>query len=344
MSEVVVITGAAGFLGYHLSAQYLKNNFTVIGVDNLLTGTSKNIHDLQANPNFQFIRLAVEDDWYVVEQYLKVRNLSQIKYIFHFASIAEPTKFQSHFPEIMKANSLGTINALEFASRFKARVIFASSSEIYGNIPVTEVSEKEFGHVNSVGNRSCYNESKRFAESYISHTNRVYGTEHGIVRIFNTYGPRMNPQDTRVVIAMINWALRNQDIEIYGGDQRTRSFCYVDDLIKGIVAYADSNIKEPMNLGNDEEILIIELAKKIIKLCRSKSKVVFKDARLDEVQKRKPCLKFAKKSIQFKTSDSLDEGLAKTIEYLKQNAQTRFYSPSNQPKVHNGQNSEQVGQ
>ena len=344
MSEVVVVTGAAGFLGYHIAAQYLKNNFTVIGIDNLLTGTAKNVHDLQANPNFQFIRHSVEDDWYVVEQMMKVRNLNRIKYIFHFASIAEPTKFQSHFPEIMKANSVGTTNALEFARRFKARVIFASSSEIYGNIPVAEVSEKEYGNVNSVGYRSCYNESKRFSESYISHTNRVYGTEHGVVRIFNTYGPRMNPQDTRVVSAIINWALRNQDIEVYGGDQRTRSFCYVDDLVKGIMAYADSKIQEPMNLGNDEETPIVELAKKIIKMSRSKSKIIFKDARLDEVEKRKPCLTFAKKSIQFKTSVSLDDGLFKTVEYLKQNAQTRFHTTSNQTKVDQSQNSEQVGQ
>lgn len=343
MSEVVVVTGAAGFLGFHLVAHYLKNNFTVIGIDNLLTGTSKNIYDLQSNPNFHFIRLSVEDDWYVVAQLMKVLNFDCIKYIFHFASIAEPTKFQSHFPEIMKANSVGTTNALEFARRFKARVIFASSSEIYGNVPIKEVSENEFGHVNSVGFRSCYNESKRFAESYISHTNRVYGTEHGIVRIFNTYGPRMNPQDSRVVCAVINWALRNQDVEIFGGDQRTRSFCYVDDLIKGIVAYADSKIKEPMNLGNDDEISIVDLAKKIIKFCRSKSKIVIKEARFDEVEKRKPCLKFAKKSIKFKTSISLDEGLVQTIEFLKQNAQTRFHALSNQTKVNHGQQSEQVG-
>lgn len=342
MAEVVVVTGAAGFLGYHIAAHYLKNNFIVIGIDNLLTGSSKNVHDLQENPNFKFIRHSVEDDWYIVEQYMKVLNLSKIKFVFHFASIAEPSKFQTHFPEIMKANSTGTTNAIEFARLFNARLIFASSSEIYGDIPMAEVSEKEYGHVNSVGFRSCYNESKRFSESYISHTNRVYGTQHGIVRIFNTYGPRMSPLDTRVVCAMINWALRHHEIHIFGGDQRTRSFCYVDDLIKGIIAYADANIQEPMNLGNDEEVSIVELAKKIVKLCRSKSAIVFKNARLDEVVKRKPSLEFAKKSIQYKTTVTLEEGLIKTIEYLKQNAQTRYQSSGNQSKVDYGQNSEQI--
>lgn len=342
MAEVVVVTGAAGFLGYHLSAHYLKNNCIVIGIDNFLTGTAKNIHDLQTNPNFQFVRHSVEEDWYIVEQFMKVRNLTEVKYVFHFASIAEPSKFQTHFPEIMKANSLGTSNSLDFAKKYSARMIYASSSEIYGNITVPEISEKEFGYVNSMGFRSCYNESKRYSESYISHTNRVFGTNHGVVRLFNTYGPRMNPFDTRVISSMVNWALRNQDIEIYGGDNRTRSFCYVDDLIKGIVAYAASAIQEPMNLGNDEEIKIVDLAKRITKLCRSKSTIVFKDARLDEVEKRKPSLAFAKKAFQYKTTVSLEDGLTKTIEYLKQNAQTRFHATGYQGKVDHSQNTEQI--
>lgn len=341
MAEVVVVTGAAGFLGYHLSAHYLENNFIVIGTDNFLTGTAQNVHDLQANPNFHFIRHSVEDDWSVIEQVMRAQQLTEVKFVFHFASIAEPSKFQTHFPEIMKANSLGTSNALDFAKRFNARLVFASTSEIYGNISVPEISEKEFGHVNSIGFRSCYNESKRYAESYISHTNRVYGANHGIVRIFNTYGPRMNPLDSRVVGAMINWALWHQDIHIFG-EKRTRSFCYVDDLIKGIVSYAHSNIQEPMNIGSDEEITIKELAEKISKICRSKSKIVFKEARLDEVEKRKPSLAFAKKAIQYKTSVSLDEGLSKTIDFLKKNVQTRFHANSNQSKIDQGQNTEQI--
>lgn len=343
MSEVIVITGAAGFLGFHLAQHYLQKDCVVIGVDNLITGTSKNIHDLQLYPKFQFIRHSVEDDWYPVEQFLKVQNLLKVKYVFHFASIAEPSKFLSHFPEIMKANSVGTMNALEFARKYSARLVYASSSEIYGNIPVAAVSEKEFGHVNSIGVRSCYNESKRFSESLISHTNRIYQTQHGIVRIFNTYGPRMNPTDTRVVIAMINWALWNKDIQIYGNDNRTRSFCYVDELIVGIVNYAASNIVEPMNLGNDTEISIVDLARKIILLCRSKSQILFQPARVDEVARRKPALEFAKQSIGFKAGISLDQGLAKTIEFLKKNAQTRFQTASNQNKINHGQNTEQIG-
>ena len=343
MSEVIVITGAAGFLGFHLAQHYLQKNYVVIGVDNLITGTSKNVHDLQLYPTFQFIRHSVEDDWYVVEQFLKVQNLLKVKYVFHFASIAEPNKFQTHFPEIMKANSIGTMNALEFSKKYGARLIYASSSEIYGNIPTAAVSEKEFGHVNSVGVRSCYNESKRFSESLISHTNRVYRTQHGVVRIFNTYGPRMNPADTRVVIAMINWALWNKDILIYGNDNRTRSFCYVDDLVNGIVSYAASNIVEPMNLGNDTETSIVDLAKKIILLCRSQSQIGFQPARIDEVAQRKPSLEFAKQSLGFKAGVSLDHGLVKTIEFLKKNAQTRFQTASQYGKVHHGQNSEQIG-
>lgn len=342
MSEVIVITGAAGLLGFHLAQHYLQKDDVVIGVDNLITGTSKNIHDLQLYPTFQFIRHSVEDDWYAVEQFLKVQNLSEVKYVFHFASIAEPNKFQSHFQEIMRANSIGTMNALDFSKKYKARLIYASSSEIYGNIPTGVVSEKEFGHVNSVGVRSCYNESKRFSESLISHMNRVYKTQHGVVRIFNTYGPRMNPLDTRVIMAMINWALWNKNIQIYGNDSRTRSFCYVDDLVQGVVDYAASNIVDPMNLGNDTEISIVDLADKIIKLCRSKSQIAFQPARIDEVAKRKPSLEFAKQTIGFKAGISLDQGLMKTIEFLKKNAQPRFQTASQQGKINHGQNTEQI--
>ncbi|MEK6628603.1 MAG: NAD-dependent epimerase/dehydratase family protein [Bdellovibrionota bacterium] len=312
----VLITGSAGLIGTHLAEHYLKQDYQVIGLDNYITGSTINTNYLAEKypDQFQFIEHDVSRSWPTI-------NAEDVKFIFHLASPASVKSFQKYPLETMWSNSTGLQNALDFSNnntqKKKPRVIFASTSEIYGSPLSSPQKETDWGHANSFGERSCYDESNRFGESWIYSTNKIYSTPHGLVRIFNTYGPRMNILDDRVPNTFILNALNNKDLEVYGDGQQTRSFCYIDDLINGLVRYADSNLAEPINLGNDTEIKVLDLAHKIIKMIDSKSKIVSKKLPQDDPPQRRPDLTLAKKYLNYSPNVSLDEGLSKMTNWLK---------------------------
>jgi nucleoside-diphosphate-sugar epimerase len=286
----VIVTGAAGFLGSHLSEKYLKEGYTVYGLDNFCTGLRSNAERLKSGyPNFQFFEKDVSKEWTGLPE---IKNL---KYIFHFASPASPPHYQRLALETLWVNTLGLENAIQTADKHKARVIFASSSEVYGDPEFSPQPESYWGHVNSFGERSCYDEAKRFGEALIFSHNKKSGTKHGLVRIFNTYGPRMNPNDGRVVINFILQALKNENLTVYGDGKQTRSFCYVDDLVAGISKYTASDISFPVNIGNDREFTMLELADVVLKVIPGKSKLSFQDLPSDDTKKRRPDLTSAKK-------------------------------------------------
>lgn len=312
----VLITGSAGLIGTHLAEHYLKQDYQVIGLDNYITGSTINTNYLAEKypDQFQFIEHDVSRSWPTI-------NAEDVKFIFHLASPASVKSFQKYPLETMWSNSTGLQNALDFSNnntqKKKPRVIFASTSEIYGSPLSSPQKETDWGHANSFGERSCYDESNRFGESLIYSTNKIYSTQHWLVRIFNTYGPRMNILDDRVPNTFILNALNNKDLEVYGDGQQTRSFCYIDDLINGLVRYADSNLAEPINLGNDTEIKVLDLAHKIIKMIDSKSKIVSKKLPQDDPPQRRPDLTLAKKYLNYSPNVSLDEGLSKMTNWLK---------------------------
>ncbi len=309
----VLVTGAAGFLGSHLCEYYLKLGYTVIGVDNFCTGLRSNIEVLQKSyPTFQFLEKDVTLDW------TDLPAAKNLEFVFHFASPASPPHYQKLALETLWVNSIGLKNALQFADQNFARVVFASTREVYGDPELSPQPESSWGNVNSFGERSCYDEAKRFGEALIYSHNKLRNTKHGLVRIFNTYGPRMNPNDGRVVINFILQALQNSDLTIYGDGKQTRSFCYVSDLINGISAYAASNLTEPMNLGNDKEFTVLELAEIILKNIPSKSRLTFKDLPVDDPKKRRPDLAMAKLHLSgWAPTVNLQEGVSKMAEWVK---------------------------
>jgi nucleoside-diphosphate-sugar epimerase len=310
----IVVTGAAGFLGSHLCEHYLKNGYTVHGLDNFYTGLRSNIDLLRSKyPAFHFIEKDVTGDWNGLPA------ISDLKYVFHFASPASPPHYQKLALETLWVNTIGLNNAIQFADKQKARVVFASTSEVYGDPEFSPQPETYWGNVNSFGERSCYDEAKRFGEALIFSHNKKLGTQHGLVRIFNTYGPRMNPNDGRVVINFILQALKNEDLTVYGDGKQTRSFCYVDDLINGISKYAASSLTFPVNLGNDTEFTMLELADVVLKQVPSKSKLTFKDLPSDDPKKRRPDLTLAKKNLSgWKPEVPLATGVKLMAEWLKQ--------------------------
>ena len=315
--KTIVISGAAGFIGSHLSESFLRKNDHVIGLDNFATGQKSNIDVLRnvGLNNFTFIEQDVCNSWN--DLIPPSSQSTKIKYVFHLASPAAVNQYQQLSLETLWANSLGLKNALEFSDKFQARLIFASTSEIYGSPLSSPQKESDWGYVNSFGPRSCYDEAKRFAEALIFEHNRKYKTQHGLVRIFNTYGPRMNPDDGRVVTHMIRKALREEDLVIYGDGLQTRSFCFIDDLITGLELYADSDATQPINLGNDKEIKINELAQLILKLTGSNSKIKHTEALSDDPLQRKPDLSKAYSVIRYQPKIDIELGLKKMIEYLK---------------------------
>lgn len=311
----ILITGAAGFIGSNLCEYYLKNNYTVVGLDNLSTGTAQNILLLQKKyPQlFQFIQIDVCNTW--------PKLTGEFEIVYHLASPASVKQYTRLSLETMAANSTGLKNALQFADDKKARLVFASTSEIYGSPIFSPQPETYWGNTNSFGERSCYNESKRFGESLIYSWNKKHNTNHGIVRIFNTYGPGMNPkEDDRVVISFLKQALKNQDITIFGNGLQTRSFCYIDDLILGLKLYADSKINYPINLGNDSEITILELAEMIRLLSKSQSQIILKTLPADDPPQRCPDLTRARTELNWAPRTSLSEGLEKFFTWLKPQA------------------------
>jgi UDP-glucuronate decarboxylase len=304
----VLVTGGAGFLGSFLCERLLQENCDVVCVDNFYTGTKRNIVHLLENPYFELIRHDITFPLYL-----------EVDEIYNFACPASPIHYQNDPVQTTKVNVHGSINMLGLAKRTNARILQASTSEVYGDPAVHPQTEAYWGNVNCIGIRSCYDEGKRCAETLFFDYYRQHRLDIRVVRIFNTYGPRMHPNDGRVVSNFILQALNNKDITVYGDGKQSRSFCYVDDLIEGVVRMmnAPDDFTGPVNLGNPEEYSILELAEKIIALTGSKSKIIFKPLPQDDPLKRKPDIELAREKLNWEPRKQLDEGLKETIHYFK---------------------------
>lgn len=306
---VSVVTGGAGFLGSHLVDFLLSRGHRVIAMDSLITGSIENIAHLAGNEDFRFIKQDVTEFIFVDEP---------VDYVWHFASPASPVDYLELPIQTLKVGSLGTHKALGLARYKKARFLLASTSEVYGDPLVHPQSEDYWGNVNPIGLRGCYDEAKRFAEALTMAYHRKHGLQTRIVRIFNTYGPRMRLNDGRVVPAFISQALKNKPITVHGDGSQTRSFCYVSDLIEGIYRLMMSDEALPVNIGNPQEITVLEFAKEIIRLTGSRSKIVFKPPLPDDPKQRRPDISKAKRILNWQPKVNLEEGLRKTIEFFKQ--------------------------
>ncbi|HEU5123266.1 MAG TPA: UDP-glucuronic acid decarboxylase family protein [Verrucomicrobiae bacterium] len=304
-----VVTGAAGFLGSHLTDLLLARGHKVIGIDNFVTGTVDNIAHLGGNRNFKFIQQDVTEFLFLE---------GPVNYVWHFASPASPIDYLELPIQTLKVGSLGTHKALGLAKNKKARFLIASTSEIYGDPLVHPQPEEYWGNVNTIGPRGCYDESKRFAEAITMAYQREHKVETRIVRIFNTYGPRMRINDGRVVPAFISQALKNKPITVFGKGTQTRSFCYVSDLIEGIYRLMMSNYNLPVNVGNPTEMTMLQFAEEIVKATGSRSKISFKPLPQDDPKQRKPDIAKAKKLLKWEPKVKLADGLVKTIEYFRQ--------------------------
>ncbi len=308
MKKRVLITGAAGFLGSHLCDKFIAKDYEVIGMDNLITGDIKNIKHLLNLENFQFYN-------HDVTEFVDVPG--QLDYILHFASPASPIDYLKIPIQTLKVSSLGTHNLLGLAKEKKARILIASTSEVYGDPLVHPQSEEYYGNVNTIGPRGVYDEAKRFQESITMAYHRFHGLETRIARIFNTYGSRMRLNDGRVIPAFIGQALRGEDLTVFGDGLQTRSFCYIDDEIEGLYRLLLSDYSLPVNIGNPDEITILDFAKEIIKLTNSNQKIVFKPLPKDDPLQRKPDISKAIAILGWKPKISREEGMKKTFEYFK---------------------------
>lgn len=321
-ATAVLITGGGGFLGSHLAEYFIEQKLPVICVDNFYTGTRDNRTYLEKKGKdlLTFIEADVSQPWTWARE-LSSELKSKITHVFHFASPASPPLYQKLSIETMWANSIGLAEAMKFADEVGGRVIFASTSEVYGDPNVSPQPETYWGYVNSYGERSCYDEAKRFGEGLIFSHNKRHGTKHGLVRIFNTYGPRMNPQDGRVVINFLVQALKGEPLTVYGDGKQTRSFCYVSDLVDGIVRYAETDLTEPVNIGNDKEFTILELAQEVQSLAATQGKKLelkFFELPADDPKQRRPDITKAKKLLApWQPRVPLREGLTKMLEWLK---------------------------
>ena len=303
----ILITGAAGFLGSHLCERFLKEDFHVTGMDNFITGSQKNIDFLQKNKNFQFIN-------HDVSKYVEIND--DLDYILHFASPASPIDYLKIPIQTLKVGSLGTHNLLGLAKAKNAVILVASTSEVYGDPLVHPQKESYFGNVNPIGPRGVYDEAKRFQEAITMAYHRFHNLDTKIVRIFNTYGPRMRLNDGRVLPAFIGQALRGEDLTIFGDGSQTRSFCYVDDLVEGIYKLLFSKYNYPINIGNPNEITINNFAQEIIKLTNSKQKIINKPLPENDPLKRKPDINLAKNILGWTPKVNRKEGLKLTYEYF----------------------------
>lgn len=309
LNKGVMVTGGCGFLGSHLCEQLIARKHEVICVDNCFTGTKRNIRHLLDNANFEFVRHDVTFPLYI-----------EVCEIYNMACPASPIHYQFDPVQTTKTSVHGAINMLGLAKRVKARILQASTSEVYGDPDVHPQPESYWGRVNPIGLRSCYDEGKRCAETLFFDYHRQHRLQIKVARIFNTYGPRMHPNDGRVVSNFIVQALKNAPITIYGEGNQTRSFCYVDDLIDGLIRLMASpeDLTGPINLGNPCEFSILELARTVIELTGSKSQLVFKELPLDDPRQRKPDILLAQKALGWQPTISLEAGLKKTIEYFDQ--------------------------
>jgi dTDP-glucose 4,6-dehydratase len=303
-----VVTGAAGFLGSHLTDLLLSRGHRVIGIDNFVTGSVDNIAHLGGNPNFKFIQQDVTEFIFLD---------SPVNYVWHFASPASPIDYLEIPIQTLKVGSLGTHKALGLAKLKKARFLIASTSEVYGDPLVHPQTEDYWGNVNPIGPRGCYDEAKRFAEAMTMAYHHEHGVATRIVRIFNTYGPRMRIKDGRVVPAFISQALKNKPITVFGKGTQTRSFCYVSDLIEGIYRLMMSDTIYPVNIGNPTELTMLEFASQIIQATGSRSKIVHRPLPQDDPKQRKPDITRAKKLLKWEPKVPLAQGLVKTIEYFR---------------------------
>ena len=305
----IVLTGGSGFIGSHLSKELLKNGENkLIVVDNLLTGNLNNIQDLLDHENATFIQHDVQDHIEIDEK---------VDYVFHLASAASPVAYTENPVNTLKAGSLGTINTLGLARKHGAEYFLASTSEVYGDPLITPQNEEYWGNVNPNGERSMYDEAKRFAEAATATYARSYDLKTKIIRIFNTYGPNMQLNDGRVVTNLIVQALNDEDLTIYGDGSQTRSFSYVSDTVAGILAMMESNHYEVFNIGNPYEMTVKELAETILKLTNSKSEIIYKPLPNDDPQQRRPDISKAKEKLNWEPKVDLETGLNTTIEWIK---------------------------
>ncbi len=317
----VLITGAAGFLGSHLCDRFIKEGFEVIGMDNLITGSLRNIEHLFKLKQFEFYHHDVSKFVFVP---------GNLDYILHFASPASPIDYLKIPIQTLKVGSLGTHNLLGLAKAKGARILVASTSEVYGDPLVHPQKEDYWGHVNPIGPRGVYDEAKRFQEAITMAYHRFHGLQTRIVRIFNTYGPRMRLNDGRVLPAFIGQAIRGEDLTVFGDGSQTRSFCYVDDLVEGIYRLLMSDYVYPVNVGNPAEITIKEFGEEIIKLTGTKQKLIFKELPTDDPKQRQPDISLARKVLGWEPKVSRSEGLKITYDYFKTLPQEELFKKEHQ--------------
>ncbi len=305
----ILVAGGGGFLGSHLCDRLLEDGHNVIALDNFYTGNIENIEHLDQHRNFELIRQDVTSPIEI-----------EVDGIFNLACPASPIQYQKYPVQTIKTNVLGSINLLELAMKTGARILQASTSEVYGDPEIDPQVEEYWGRVNPIGIRSCYDEGKRTAETLFSDYHRQYGVDIRIARIFNTYGPRMAKNDGRVVTNFIHQALSNEPITVYGEGTQTRSFCYVDDLIEGLVRlFTVDGVKSPINLGNPIPVTMIDLAKEIIELTGSKSTLEFKELPQDDPKERRPDISRAENLLSWSPMVSRENGLKRTLEFIRQN-------------------------
>jgi dTDP-glucose 4,6-dehydratase len=308
--KVVVVTGGAGFLGSHLCDRFINGGFKVVCVDNLITGNVKNIKHLLKDKNFKWIKHDVSKEFKVP---------GKVHYVLHFASPASPVDYLAYPIPTLKVGSLGTHNALGLAKLKNAKFLLASTSEVYGDPQEHPQKETYWGHVNPTGPRGVYDEAKRFAEAITLAYHRYHKIDTKIVRIFNTYGPRMRIEDGRVVPNFIYQSLHDRPLTVYGNGKQTRSFCFYSDLIEGITRLLFSKIHGPVNIGNADEFTILQFAKMVLKVSNTKSKIVFKKLPVDDPKQRQPDLSLAKKYLKWRPKVRLEKGLIETISWFKEN-------------------------
>ena len=309
MKKRILVTGGAGFVGSHLCERLLSEGNEVYCLDNFFTGQKENVLHLMSNPYFELIRHDVINPYHI-----------EVDEIYNLACPASPIHYQYNPIKTMKTSVMGAINMLGLAKRVNAKILQASTSEVYGNPKVHPQPESYWGNVNPMGERSCYDEGKRAAETLFRDYHAQNNVQTKIVRIFNTYGPRMHPNDGRVVSNFIMQALQNQDITVYGNGSQTRSFQFVDDLVVGMIRTmnTDASFRGPVNIGNPVEFTILELAEKVIEMTNSESNIIFKELPSDDPLMRKPDISLAKKELDWEPHIQLEEGLEKTIRYFKQ--------------------------
>ena len=304
----VLITGGAGFVGSHLVERFISKKYNVTVIDNLLTGSKKNLEPFLENENFTFIDFDVQNH---------IEISQDLDYVLHLASAASPKAYTQHPINTLKAGSIGTINTLGLAKAKNSKYLLTSTSEVYGDPQISPQPETYWGNVNPNGVRSMYDEAKRFAEAAVASYNRIYNLDTRIVRLFNTYGPKMKINDGRVVTNFISQAIKGEDITIYGNGNQTRSFCFIDDTVLGIIKAMESDSSEVFNIGNPNEITILQLAEKVISLTNSKSAIKFVKLPEDDPMQRKPDITKANKKLNWFPEVSLEDGLLKTIEWVE---------------------------